>query len=147
MLSASLPICPSLPTCMRHLLIVTFSALLPMYVRKYSSISFLLWIRKLQVNPSVMPPGYRVCEKQNLNTSSCSESPRTYIYFLIFPYCPCLMVQFINVALLLTEMKSTSSIIMHFSPSARYFSSVYKSFVYYIYLFFLVNWYVNHTNL
>ena len=55
------------------------------------------------------------------------------------------MVQYINIALLPMKMKSTSSI-AHFSPSARYLSSVYKS-LFIIYLFIFVYWYVNHTKM
>ena len=62
---------------------------------------------------------------------------QSYTHILILPYCPYLMVQFINIA-------SNPNGIIYFSPFARYFSSAYKSFVY-LYLFIFVNWYMNHT--
>ena len=46
------------------------------------------------------------------------------------------MVQFINVALLPTEMKIIVSI-MYFSPSSRHLSPVYKSFIYYLCVYFV----------
>ena len=63
---------------------------------------------------------------------------QSYINFLIFPYCPCLMVQFINIALIPTKL----FISRHFLVTSRQ----HKSYSFIILLFF-VNWYVNHTNL